>query len=103
MSLLFVSGSCVRALLAEKLMLQHMALSGLMDQQSSSSPSKAGPAQRLLVLSAGLDNAPGAPVGRAMMAAAAEAGIDLTEDNPCARLDRCLVCLTLFARLDPRP
>jgi hypothetical protein len=67
-------------------MLQHMSLSGLMDQPSSSSSSKAGPAQRLLVLSAGLDNAPGAPIGRAVMAAAAEFGIDLTEDNPCARL-----------------
>ena len=48
----------------------------------SASPS---PSDRLLVLSAGLDNAAGAPLQRFVIAAAAEAGIDVTEDNPCAR------------------
>ena len=42
---------------------------------------------RLLVLSAGLHNEPGAPVPVPLLAAAAERGIDLTDDNPRAAFD----------------
>lgn len=86
-SLLFVSGRCVRALLAEKLMARLSLEAGL----TSSPPAHQGPSDRLLVLSAGLDNKPGAPIDRDVMAAAAELGIDITEDNPCAR------CVTQFS------
>ncbi|EKX50593.1 hypothetical protein GUITHDRAFT_103818 [Guillardia theta CCMP2712] len=77
---LFVSNMCYRALLAERLMTQIIQRL----QAPPSSTASAVALERLLVLSAGLRNAPGEAVPLPLIASAAEKGIDLTHTNPRA-------------------
>jgi protein-tyrosine-phosphatase len=94
-SLLVVSNDCIRALLVEKFMQKLLpAFFAADDELAGSELGSSGggvPApkksDRLLVLSAGLRNEPGAPVPVPLIAAAAERGIDLTDDNPRAAFD----------------
>jgi hypothetical protein len=97
-SVLIVSNDCVRALLVEKTI--HKLLPAFFARQAASddacgdeqqvelvSQSAPNKSDRLLLLSAGLNNEPGAPVPTSLLAAAAEYGVDLTDDNPRAAFD----------------
>jgi len=97
-SLLVVSNNCIRALLVEKYMqLLLPAFFAAEDELAESADlenrvsSVAGygekKSDRLLLLSAGLHNEPGAPVPVPLLAAAAACGVDLTDDNPRAAFD----------------
>jgi protein-tyrosine-phosphatase len=99
-SVLVVSHDCVRALLVEKWATQkvlpaffaseneragmHNELKGILGRETQPLHRKR---DRILLLSAGLDNFPGASVPRSLMAALAEHGVDLTDDNPRAAFD----------------
>jgi len=101
-SLLVVSEQCVRALLVEKKMQQLLPAffdsanegnNGELESRATDRKSEwelratEKKSDRLLVLSAGLRNLPGAAVPKSLLIAAAERGIDLTDDNPRAAFD----------------
>eukprot|EP00802_Teleaulax_amphioxeia_P007595 Tamp_07602.p1 GENE.Tamp_07602~~Tamp_07602.p1 ORF type:complete len:361 (+),score=43.31 Tamp_07602:637-1719(+) len=101
-SLLIVSEQCVRALLVEKKMQQLLPAffdsanegnNGELESRATDRKSEwelratEKKSDRLLVLSAGLRNLPGAAVPKSLLIAAAERGIDLTDDNPRAAFD----------------
>lgn len=72
-SVLFVSEDCERAIVMERSLAAAAAARGV--------------SRRLLALSAGLDSAPGATLRREVVVAAAERGLDLTDDRPCAAFE----------------
>lgn len=72
-SVLIVSSRCRRAAFAEK------QLSLVAERQSRS--------RRLLVLSAGIDSAPGEMLPRKVVLSAMSRGIDLSDERPCAAFE----------------